>query len=280
MRKFFLCLMILLFGGAVTVFAQSDPCTIDPMIDITRALRLGTAAYDSEELVDATVYLLDALNQIDAAIVACGGEAAFAPVETPEPTAAPPVIAGEVVVIESDVVLTVPFVDVRQEISVYIPQGFETRADTFGSSSGGEARTLTLNPSGGSTLPNDTPPYTVLLGDPIAIARWAGIIDEEALAANFTGIGSFEAALSSLNVPPEVTVTDSLIYRINLAGYEGVALRFAVQFAGDSTALEAVMYFVDLGDGVYAAFTSIAPTGELDAQIPTLNAIALSLKTR
>ncbi len=275
MRTFFSALLIcvLLFGGAFATSAQEDcnPELLELVIDTLQAAR---AAMSDGDQARAAELLTAVQTYLDPMIAACGGvQTVEIDDATPEPTAIPP---GETVVIESDLTLPNRFIASGDLFAFAMPEGY-TYEESSTSYESGTAITVRLEPSSGSDLPNDVAPFNVLIGDPFAIADWVGVLDAEALTVGFEGIGSIARALENMVSDDEVQLSNASTYRIEVDGYAGAAVRFGVVIEA-TLPMEALIYIVDYGDGVYGAYAALALEGDMDAQIAKLNAIALSMQ--
>lgn len=273
MRISVLLVFVLLFGGAFVTSAQ-DTCDPELLELVITTLQAAQAAMRDGDQARAAELLTTVQTFLDPMISACGG---VLPPEVDDATPEAPIASGEAVVIESQIELPNQFIASGDLFAFGMPEGL-TYEESTTSHNGGSAITVRLDSSSGSDLPNNVSPYNVLIGDPFAIADWAGVIDADALAVGFEGISSFEAALSELIVPDDVQASDTEVYRITLAGHAGVAVKFVVRIGEDTLPLEALVYFVDYGDGVYGSFATLALEGNFDAQVQVMNAIALSMQ--
>lgn len=273
----------LIFVSPIGIQAQSacDPDLLR-IVNALNAAQVSAAAGDQAAVLR---YLQSARTEIDAMIAACevpqSAEATDQPAAeataevTPEATRA----LGETVVIASDVVLSNQFTASENIFTVNIPSGFTYAEDTVTYNATAVA-VAAFEPSLGSDLPGALPPFNVLYGSPLAIAYWSGLFDASALEAGFSELASFESALNSGGIADTVDRSGAQVYPIEVNGNSGVAVRLTaqVQISAAQESIEAMFYIVEYPSGLFAAFTAIALEGDLDAQLPVLNAIALSFQ--
>lgn len=275
MRTLFSALLIfvLLFGGVVETMAQEDcaPERLEIVIDTLQAARAAMSSGDQARAVELLTAVQTSLDPI---IAACSGAQT---VEVEDATPEAVVTSGETVVIESDLTLPNTFVASGDLFAFSMPEGY-TYEESSTSYESGTAITVRLEPSSGSDLPNNVATFNVLIGDPFAIADWVGVFDAEALTVGFEGIGSIARALENMVTDEDVQLSNALTYRIDLAGHAGAAVSFDVVIDSDTPPLEAVVYIVDYGDGVYGAYAALALEGGMGAQVEVLNAMALSMQ--
>ena len=277
-----LLLMMLLLAGAISTSAQV-PCSSATIRRIYDTVISAGNAINADNDPGAVEALIAARETLALFLAQCGDPMVLGDrFATPEPPPSvifesTPVPTDPVTISAEGVVLPQSFIASTSDFTVNLPGGYSISEDQP-SVRGTEIITVGLSPDIGNPLPAGGFPLSLIYGDPTALSKWTGLVDSNTFV--YDELDSLRAAVSDMSpeLRADLSVRDLVVYPITVRGYSGLAVRLGVTYPGVDAPLEALIYYVEVDPTHLAAFAQIANAGELDALIPTLNAIAVSFK--